>query len=112
VPGCVLRSALVSGPPPLQVRHLPKQLEAELTALGFKPPRPLAAPTIQSCEHFDQLRADVVTLINFEAYVKKVEADRDALRAVATPTPSTARKKEKRTLDTERTADKKRRPTS
>ncbi|GAB5360461.1 hypothetical protein AAMO2058_000630000 [Amorphochlora amoebiformis] len=79
--GVTLRSVQLTKPLSLTGRLL-KSLENELVGinLNLKKPRPFAVPTPEVCKLYDQLRTDVVTLMNMRKYIQKKETDRDHLR--------------------------------
>mmetsp|Transcript_4725 Transcript_4725/g.11118 ORF Transcript_4725/g.11118 Transcript_4725/m.11118 type:complete len:603 (+) Transcript_4725:463-2271(+) len=72
---------------PLMAPQLPgrtyKQLESELFELGIKysSPRPFKAPSAKVCRMYDNLRCEIVTLINFNRYVAEREKERNRLRS-------------------------------
>jgi len=81
VAGCFLRSSQPTTPFQLTGR-LTKQLEAELTGLGYsKKVRMFNVPTDAVCGGYDKLRTDIVTFLNLQKFVAKKENERNALRA-------------------------------
>jgi len=77
--GCFLRSTQPTASMHLNSRQ-GKRLEIELSAVGIKKSKPLTIHSGVVCNMYDNLRRDIVTLMNLEKYVHKREIQRDSLR--------------------------------
>ncbi|GAB5360422.1 hypothetical protein AAMO2058_000626600 [Amorphochlora amoebiformis] len=100
--GCQLSSIRPGVAPQLRGRVY-KQLESELMALGFSyaSARPFTVPTKKVCDLYDNLRLELVTLINLNKYLVDREKELERLKAsiraqnkTVPPPPSVGSKRE------------------
>jgi len=82
-PGVTLRSLQLAAPLQLGGRQM-KNLENEFVSiqLSLKKPRPFAVPTQDVCKKYNELRQDVVTLINMRNHIKMKQHKLDGLRSI------------------------------
>jgi len=86
-PGCYLRSSQATASMHLNSRQN-KKLDQVLTQLSFKKAKPLLISSGIVSNMYDQLRRDIVTMMNLEKHLARRECHRDNMRLQTYKPPS------------------------